>query len=441
MHLAALLQLRRWECLIAQAAIYGLCLLLCRSAFEAVYLALIPGLLVWAVLCRPVGHPRLCRRHAVYFGVLAALVAGYVFGYAKVTPWVSVRWGEIVAAMYFLGSLHVILWCLDAAVRKGLSAALGLCRVGAVRWRGAAEASVRVAAMLVLGGPIVAAALTTHWVKFADATDPSRLCGLAYQSAGFYTSDGLHIRGWYIPTRDALGGDSTVILVPGRGMGKASALGQAKKLTASGSNVLLVDLRGEGASEGHLRGFGVVESKDVSAAVRYLRQVHPQQSRQVFALGISQGASAVLGAAATDRRIDAVVADSVLPSPREEIARATSWLPWPLDPYFPEATLLLASVQLGHDLRSEAPCGRIAWISPRPVLLIHGLADTTVPIHTAEQLYVSAGRPAMLWRVPGAGHAEPFLKDPQGYSQVVSKTLKSVRVGLPPFEWASAGSR
>lgn len=434
-------QLRRPVCLIAQAAIYGLCLLWCRSAFEAIYLASIPGLLVWAVLSRPSGHPRLSRRHLIYSAVLAALVAGYVLGYARVTPSVTARWGEIVAAMYFLGSLHVILWCLDAAVGAGFSRVLGLCRVGAVRWRRAAEVGVRVGAVCLLGGPVVAAALTTHWVKFDDATDPGRLCGLPFERAGFYTSDGVHVRGWYIPSHDALGDDSTVILVPGRGMGKASVLGQAKKLTDNGSNVLLMDLRGEGASSGHTRGFGVVESKDVSAAVRYLRQAHPQQSRQVFALGISQGASAVLGAAATDRRIDAVVADSVIPSPRDQIDRATSWLPWPLDRYFREATLVLASVQLGHDLRSEAPGARIAWVSPRPVLLIHGQADTAVPIHAAEHLYASAGRPAMLWRVPGAGHAESFLKDPQGYSQVVSKTFKSVRVGLPAFQWASSGNR
>ncbi|MCJ7543847.1 MAG: alpha/beta fold hydrolase [Phycisphaerae bacterium] len=434
-------QLRRPVYLVALAAIYGLCLLLCGSAFEAVYLASVPGLLAWIVLARPSAHPSLSRRHLVYLAVLAVLVTGYLFGYARVTPLVTVRWGEIVAAMYFLGSLHVILWCLDAAVHAGTTRVLSLCRVGAVRWRRAVEAGVRVGAMFLLGGPVVAAALTTHWVKFDDANDPRRLCGLPYERAGFYTSDGVHIRAWYIPSHDALGDDSTVILVPGRGMGKASALGQATKILASGSNVLLVDLRGEGASSGHSRGFGVVESKDVSAAVCYLRQAHPHQSRQVFALGISQGATAVLGAAATDRRIEAVVADSVPPSPRDEIGRATSWLPWPLGGYFREATLVLASMHLGHDLRLEAACSRIAWVSPRPVLLIHGQEDTAVPIGTAERLYASAGGPVRLWRVPGAGHAEPFLKDPRGYAQVVTKTFKSVRLGLPAFQWASGTNR
>ncbi len=295
--------------------------------------------------------------------------------------------------------------------------------------------------MVLLGGPVVAAALATHWVKFGDATDPGRLRGLAYEQAGFYTSDGVHLRAWYIPTHDALGGDTTVVLVPGRGMGKASAILQAERLTKIGSNVLLMDLRGEGGSEGHSRGFGVVEAKDVSAAVGYLRQAHPQQSRQVFALGISQGASAVLGAAATDRRIEAVVADSVLPSPREEIGRVASWMPWPLDRYFRETTLLLASVQLGHDLQVEGASGRIAWISPRPVLMIHGQEDQAVPIQAAQKLYASAGLPAMLCRVPGAGHAECFLRDPEGYSQVISKTLRSVRAGLPAFEWASERNR
>jgi pimeloyl-ACP methyl ester carboxylesterase len=172
-----------------------------------------------------------------------------------------------------------------------------------------------------------------------------------------------------------------------------------------------------------------------------LRQAHPGRSRQVFALGISQGASAVLGAAARDPRIEAVVADSVLPSPRDQIGQATSWLPWPLGAYFREATLALASVQLGCDLSTEAVCRRIAWIGPRPILLIHGQADTAAPIGTVEQLCRSARTPVMLWRVPQARHAEPFLKDPHGYSQVVSETLRSVRVGLPAFQWASPANR
>jgi alpha-beta hydrolase superfamily lysophospholipase len=427
--------------MVAVAAVYGLCVLLTGSAAEAVYLAAVPGFVVGVILSGPGRGPRLARRHVIYAAVLGVLVAGYLFGYAAVARTVRVRWSEIAAAMYFLGSLHVILWGLDSLARAGASRALGFCRIAPLRWRRAAEVALRIAAMFLVGGPLVAAALTTHWVKFADATDPALACGLGYEQAGFYSTDGVHLRGWFIPTHDALGGDTTVILVPARGMGKASALDQAKKLVKIGSNVLLMDLRGEGDSSGHERGFGVLEAKDVSAAVRYLRQVHPQGSRQVFALGISQGACAVLEAAARDPRIEAVVADSMLPSPRDQIDRATSWLPWPLGAYVREATLGLASVQLGCDLSAEAVDRRIAWIGPRPVLLIHGQADAAAPIGPIERLCRSAGIPVLLWRVPHAGHAEAFLTDPQGYAQVVSNTLRSVRAGLPAFQWASPGGR
>jgi pimeloyl-ACP methyl ester carboxylesterase len=437
-HLTIPPQYRRSVCLLAVAVVYGLCVLMTGSASQALYLAAVPAFFVCAVILQPGARLAPARRHLIYAAVLAAMVGGYLVAYAAVTRTVTVRWSELAAAMYFLGSLHVILWCLDAVVRAGVLRALTLCRVAAPRWRRRAEVGLRIAAMFLLGGPVVAAALTTHWVKFADATDPAIACGLGYERAGFYTSDGVHLAGWFIPTHDALGCDSTVILVPARGMGKASALGQAKRLVAIGSNVLLMDLRGEGGSSGHERGFGVVESKDVSAAVRYLRQAHPQRSRQVFAMGISQGASAVLGAAARDPRIEAVVADSVLPSPRDQIGQATCRLPWPLGAYFREATLGLASAQLGCDLSAEAVCRRIAWVAPRPILLIHGQADTAAPIDAVEQLCRSARTAVMLWRVPQAGHAEAFLMDPQGYSNVVSKTLRSVRVGQPAFRWVSA---
>ena len=61
----------------------------------------------------------------------------------------------------------------------------------------------------------------------------------------------------------------------------------------------------------------MAESTDVTAAVRYLRQVHPGQSSTLFALGVSEGATAVLEAAQQDGRIDAVVIDSAFPSRAE----------------------------------------------------------------------------------------------------------------------------
>ncbi len=95
-------------------------------------------------------------------------------------------------------------------------------------------------------------------------------------------------------------------------MPKGCSLNYAQMLCLGRCNVLLFDLRGEGGSAGHSRSFGVREARDVLGAVQYLEQEHAEASHSIYALGISQGASAVLRAAATDVRVRAVVVDSTL---------------------------------------------------------------------------------------------------------------------------------
>jgi len=46
----------------------------------------------------------------------------------------------------------------------------------------------------------------------------------------------------------------------------------------------------------------------------------------------------------------------------------------------------------------------IGRIAPRPVLIVHGEADTTVPYHHAELLHDAANEPKELVRIPGGGH-------------------------------------
>lgn len=48
--------------------------------------------------------------------------------------------------------------------------------------------------------------------------------------------------------------------------------------------------------------------------------------------------------------------------------------------------------------------GVLPQVSPRPVLIVHGEADTIVPYHHAELLHDAAEAPKELVRIPGGGH-------------------------------------
>ena len=129
--------------LAAATAIYGLSILICGSAAEAVYLASVPGFLAWRLLYRSRRPGVLSIRHAAYFGLITAMVAAYLVAYARVTPSVKVRWQEVAVAVYFLLGLHVILWCMDAAVRGTLCRLLGTAGANPARWRGLTQGASR----------------------------------------------------------------------------------------------------------------------------------------------------------------------------------------------------------------------------------------------------------------------------------------------------------
>jgi pimeloyl-ACP methyl ester carboxylesterase len=56
----------------------------------------------------------------------------------------------------------------------------------------------------------------------------------------------------------------------------------------------------------------------------------------------------------------------------------------------------------GYDLSVLSPVSVIDEIAPRPILLIYGTAEPSLP--GARLQLAAAGENAQLWEVPGAGH-------------------------------------
>jgi pimeloyl-ACP methyl ester carboxylesterase len=452
--------------LLTEAAVVTVCAAICSAAAEILYAAAVPTFLVYAALYRWDLAERPPWRYVAYFVALALVVTAGLVALSRTMPHVSISGPELLAAVYFMASLHILLWAMDRVSNAGLAKVLGIhvdrgnaaagdhsARRAAVlpqptRFRSALLSVLRVVVLLALGGPLVASALATHGPKFVDTSDPHELCGVRFEPAGFRAADGVGLKGWFIPAHcgtAALGcarpgagvpqSDTTVIIVPARGMGKAAFLPHATMLTDDGFNVLVMDLRGEGESDGHTRGFGAIEGQDVTGAVEYLRQARPAQSRHIFALGVSEGASAILAAARTDPRIEAVVIDSAFPRPATELGGMLPPLPWPLGVYFQNATLALASAQLGRNLFERGADRDIAEIGARPILVIQGAGDEVVSESAAEGLYSASRSPSMLWKVQDAPHGQSLAVSPVAYAKVVCTTLRSVRLGMPAFGW------
>ena len=110
---------------------------------------------------------------------------------------------------------------------------------------------------------------------------PSAELGAAYDDVEFTTSDGLKLKGWYIPSNNG----AAVIAFPGR----SRTQNEAKMLASHGYGVLLFDRRGEGESEGDPNALGWQGERDIHAAVAFLHGRADVDPERIGGLGLSVG--------------------------------------------------------------------------------------------------------------------------------------------------------
>ena len=215
--------------------------------------------------------------------------------------------------------------------------------------------------------------------------------------------DGARLRGWYLPSdRGATddGPHAAVLVMHGWGSAAEDLLPAAPAMHRDGLALLFLDARGHGRSE--TTDFMSMPrfAEDAEVALRWLRQRSDVDAGRVALLGHSVGAGAALLVAAEDREVAAVVSIASMAHPREMITRSFRRYraPRPLI----DASLRTMEEAIGARFDDFAPLHTIARVEA-PVLVLHGLRDTTVPLDDARRL-VAAADDATLRLVPQADH-------------------------------------
>ncbi|MGE5125269.1 MAG: alpha/beta hydrolase, partial [Betaproteobacteria bacterium] len=226
-------------------------------------------------------------------------------------------------------------------------------------------------------------------------------------------SDGLKLRAWLGRGRRER---AAFVVVHGLGDDLESYLDHARPLRARGHTVLLVDLRGHGGSEGSFTTLGGLESHDVRAAMRYLREAGLAPAG--FGLmGASMGAVAVLLAAAEEPDVRVVVAEAPYDTFRNSIRRHARLL-YHVPPWLPLVPLAIRFAEWRAGFSADAiDCVAAARRTRAPLLAIVDGADERMPEAVVRRVVEAHAGVHRLWVAPGAAHVEAIL-DP-GWQPVV----------------------
>jgi fermentation-respiration switch protein FrsA (DUF1100 family) len=220
--------------------------------------------------------------------------------------------------------------------------------------------------------------------------------GVRYESLALRTTDGAELVAWFMPaTRKA---DATVLFLHGNAENISTHFMNVAWMPAEGFNVLALDYRGYGGSEGRPSLPGM--QLDIDAALTALRARPDVDPRRIVLFGQSLGGALAIHYAARGSQrgaLRAVITDSAFADYRKIATEklAASVLTWPFQ--------WLPALVVDNDY---SPLASVGAISPLPLLLIHGEADAVVPAHHAQRLYEAARVPKELWLLPGVGHIQ-----------------------------------
>lgn len=225
--------------------------------------------------------------------------------------------------------------------------------------------------------------------------------GLAPEPITVQTPNGGLLHGWYAPAPDNAKG--TIICCHGYAGDCSPDLVYAPLFNRAGYNVCLFDFVGHGTSEGDRTSLVYYERRDLLAVLEYLRK---RGVDRVGLIGFSMGGAIALSTAPLSPMVIGVVSDSTFAELQTAILHATleRGIPAFLSRFVSWLVIFLAGVRVRANLFSADPIHAIGKISPRPVLIIHGQADSSIPVSDAYLLYQAAREPKELWIVPNANH-------------------------------------
>ena len=238
-----------------------------------------------------------------------------------------------------------------------------------------------------------------------------------YEEVSITSHDGLKLTGRYYHVAD---GAPLEIQCHGyKGNAIRDFSGAWRIAKAAGRNVLLINQRCHGGSEGHTITFGILERKDVLGWIRYANDRFG--SVPILLSGISMGAATVLMVSGMElpENVKGIIADCPYDSPAGIIKKVLGQdMGMPVKIVYP--LIRLGGMLYGKfNLNADSPVEAVRKTQV-PILLIHGDDDRFVPYPMSCNIHAAAPEKVEFHTISGAGHALNYVTDPEGYTAIIN---------------------
>jgi len=216
--------------------------------------------------------------------------------------------------------------------------------------------------------------------RFPEGFPPPPLYGRYVEEVWLTTLDKFRLNAWYLPNPAS---EKALLWLHGNAENIGYGLEHLEFYSRLAVNVLAVDYRGYGKSEGTPGEAGIY--RDADAAYDYLIQVRQIQPKNIVVFGHSLGGAVAIDLAAR-RECGGLIVQSSFTSIKD-MARRVFRIPF--FEYIPKS-----------QFDSLAKIRRVR----APILIVHGTRDETVPFSMGQRLFTAAPEPKFFFPVQGAGH-------------------------------------
>lgn len=245
---------------------------------------------------------------------------------------------------------------------------------------------------------------------------------LPRESIELKSKDGLTLRGVFVEKLKE--NKRVIIIVHGYTAAYSWSTQFINMFLKEGFNVLLVDQRSHGSSDGKYATYGYYEKYDLDLWVSWVRE-RVGEDAVIGLHGQSMGGGTVLEYAAINKFVKFIIADCPYSDMKRLMKHQFEKLNHiPMFPFFSTVNLIIM-MKAKFSMKNVNPL-KAMQDKDIPIMFIHGSNDNFVPTYMSEEMYKAKKGAKRLLIIEGAVHGNAYGTNKELYEREVHDFLKDV---------------